>query len=93
MPPKASPEKDKMVKDILNIIGIQVDLTKLSVEDLKKIQSLLSTPSEMIQVMARAAKLKWSSKPIGELFNREEKGGILGLGFLPIGGRKSESDK
>lgn len=88
MPTKSSPEKDKLIKDIIEVFGVQIDFNKLTLEDLKKLHELLSNPRQMMSAVARAAKLKWSNKPIGEVLGTN-KGGLFGLGILPIGGEKA----
>lgn len=80
-------EKEKLNKEINDVLGLKVDFTKLTVEDLKALHELVTNPGKMLSVLGKAAKTKWGRTTIGDaikfLSGEEGDKGPLGLGLLP----------
>ena len=60
-------EKEEIARKLNELLGIEVNWSRMSLKDLKKIYEVVSTPSLLMDVMARSTQQRIRNMRIGEV--------------------------
>jgi hypothetical protein len=87
------PSKEELADHLRKILGTDIEFEKLSKEDLEKLVKIFDNIASILKIAVAGAREKILSKPLGELLQLNEKGGILGLGIIPSIFEKTKEKK